>query len=131
MKLSKLFFPKINTLVKKNLEFVLLIFIALSVIILIQIFNFTKDQKKNHFFDILNNLYFEKTLNNVIDNLDPKYINIEHKILYGESFSSILENYEIPKGEINAIKKLLSKKENLNKLQKSQIIKLTLDLENS
>ena len=131
MKPSKLIFPKINTLVKKNLEFVFLIFIALSVIILIQIFNFIKDQKKNHFFDILNNLYFEKTLNNVINNLDPKYINIEHKILYGESFNSILENYEIPKGEINTIKKLLSKKQNLNKLKQNQIIKFTLDLGDS
>ena len=131
MKLSKLIFPKINTLIKKNLEFVFLIFIALSVIILIQIFNFTKDQKKNHFFDILNNLYFEKTLNSVIDNLDPKYINVEHKILQGESFNSILENYEIHKGEINTIKKLLSKKENLNKLKQNQIIKFTLDLGDS
>ena len=131
MKLSKLIFPKINTLIKKNLEFVFLIFIALSVIILIQIFNFTKDQKKNHFFDILNNLYFEKTLNSVIDNLDPKYINVEHKILQGESFNSILENYEIPKSEINTIKKLLSKKQNLNKLKQNQIIKFTLDLGDS
>ena len=46
MKSSKLTFPKVNILIKKNLEFVVLIFIALTGIILIQIFNFTKDQKK-------------------------------------------------------------------------------------
>ena len=131
MKLSKLKFPKVSTLVKKNLEFVYLICTALIVIISVQVFNFIKDQKKSHFFDILNNIYFEKTLSSVINNFEPRYVNIEHKVLYGESFSSILENYEIPKREINITKKLLSKKENLNKLQVNQIIKLTLDLGNS
>ena len=122
---------KLVKIVKKNLELVFLIFTALTVIILVQIFNLIKDQKKNHFFDILNNLYFEKTLHTVIDNLEPKYINIEHKILHGESFNSILEKYEIPINEINKVKKILSKKEDLNKLKKDQIIKFTLDLENS
>ena len=131
MKPSKLIFSKINTLIKKNLEFVFLIVIALTVIILIQTYNFIKDQKKNHFFNLINNLYFEKTLNNVIDNLDPKYVNIDHKVLYGESFNSILEKYEIPKDEINTIKKLLSKKQNLNKLKKNELIKFTLDLGSS
>jgi len=131
MKLGKLKFPKFGILVKKNLEFIYLICTALIVIISVQIFNFIKEQKKSHFFEVLNNIYFEKTLNSVISNLDPKYVNIEHKVLYGESFSSILENYEIPKSEINVTKKLLSKKENLNKLKENQIIKLTLDLGNS
>ena len=122
---------KLAKIVKKNIELVFLIFTALTVIILVQIFNLIKDQKKNHFFDILNNLYFEKTLHTVIDNLEPKYINIEHKVLSGESFNSILEKYEIPINEINKVKKILSKKEDINKLKKSQIIKFTLDLENS
>ena len=77
---------KIKKLLKKNLEFVFLIFITLIVITFVQIFNLIKDQKKQHFFEVLNNIYFEKTLNRIIDNLDPKHINIEHKVLYGESF---------------------------------------------
>ena len=131
MKLGKLKFPKVSILVKKNLELVYLICTALIVIISVQIFNFIKDQKRSHFFDILNNIYFEKTLSSVINNFEPRYVNIEHKVLSGESFSSILENYEIPKSEINITKKLLSKKENLNKLKENQIIKLTLDSINS
>ena len=124
-------FPKLNVFIKKNLELVFLICTTLSVIILIQIFNYTKDQKKKHFFDVLNNIYFEKTLHNVIDNLDPKYINIEHKILYGENFNSIIKKYDIPNNEISTVKKIISKKNNLNKLKKDQIIKFTLDLGNS
>ena len=42
-----------------------------------------------------------------------------------------MKKYEIPQSEINNVKKLLSKKENLNKLKKNQIIQFTLDLENS
>ena len=124
-------FPKFNILIKKNLELVFLICTTLTVIILVQIFNYIKDQKKNHFFDVLNNIYFEKTLHNVIGNLDPKYKNIEHKILYGENFNSILEKYDIPRNEINIVTKIISKKENLNKLKKNQVIKFTLDLGNS
>ena len=131
IKIGKNNFPNFNVLIKKNLELVFLICTTLSVIILVQIFNFIKDQKKNHFFDVLNNLYFEKTAHTLIINLDPKYINIEHKILYGENFNSILEKYEIPQNEISIIKKIISKKENLNKLKNNQIIKFTLDLGNS
>ena len=46
-------------------------------------------------------------------------------------YNSILEKYEIPQNEISTIKKIISKKENLNKLKKNQIIKFTLDLGNS
>ena len=120
---------KLYVVIKKNLELFILIGTALTVITLVQIFNFIKEQKTNHFFDILNNIYFEKTLHSLISNLDPKYIHINHKILYGENFNNILEKYKIPKNEINAVKKILSKKENLNKLQKGQIIKFTIDLE--
>ena len=131
IKIGKNNFPKFNVLIKKNLELGFLIITTLSVIILVQIFNFIKDQKKNHFFDVLNNLYIEKTAHTLITNLDPKYISIEHKILYGENFNSILEKYEIPQNEISIIKKIISKKENLNKLKNNQIIKFTLDLGNS
>ena len=131
IKIGKNNFPKFNVLIKKNLELGFLIITTLSVIILVQIFNFIKDQKKNHFFDVLNNLYFEKTAHTIINNLDPKYINIEHKILYGENFNSILKKYEIPQNEIITIKKIISKKENPNKLKNNQIIKFTLDLGNS
>ena len=131
LRIGKNNFPKFNVLIKKNLELVFLICTTLTVIILVQIFNYIKDQKKNHFFDVLNNIYFEKTLHNVIGNLDPKYINIEHKILYGENFNSILEKYDIPRNEISIVTKIISKKENLNKLKKNQVIKFTLDLGNS
>ena len=124
-------FFNIGILIKKNLEFTFLLFTALTVIILVQIFNYIKDQKKNHFFDTLNNLYFEKTLHSTISNLNPKFVDIEHKVLQGENFTGILEKYEVSKKEIEKIRKVLSNKENLKNLKNGQIIKFTLDLGSS
>ena len=123
--------PKFSSLINKNPEFVFLISTAFIVIMLMQIFNFIKEERKQTLFNIINNIYFEKTLHNIIKNVDPRYINIEHKISKGENFNSILKKHEIPLKEINKIKKILSKKNNLNKLKYNQTIKFTIDLTDS
>ena len=120
--------PKFKSVIKKNLEFAILIATALFVILVVQTFNFIKEERKKHLFDVLNNIYFEKTLHIIFNSLEPKYINIEHKVSPGENFNSILTKYEIPLKEINKLKKELSKKNNLNKLKASQIIKFTVDI---
>ena len=123
--------PKFSSLINKNPEFVFLISTAFIVIMLMQIFNFIKEERKQTLFNIINNIYFEKTLHNIIKNFDPRYINIEHKISQGENFNSILKKHGIPLKEINKIKKILSKKNNLNKLKYNQTIKFTIDLADS
>ena len=50
IRIGKSNFPKFSVLIKKNLELVFLICTTLTVIILVQIFNYIKDQKKNNFF---------------------------------------------------------------------------------
>ena len=130
-KLNTKNFPKFKSIIKKNFDFVILISTALIVILIVQTFNFIKEERKKHLFDVLNNVYFEKTLHIIFNNLKPKYINIEHKVSPGESFNSILIKHEIPLKEINKIKKELSKKNNLNKLKTSQIIKFTVDVSDS
>ena len=127
----KIKFLKLKKLMKKNQELLLLISTTLIVVLLMQAFNFIKEERKKHLFDILNNIYFEKTLENVIKNLDPKYINIEHQISPGETFNNILIKYQVPLKEINKIKKVLSKKNNINKLKNNLVIKFTVDLTNS
>ncbi len=123
--------PKFSSLINKNPEFIFLISTAFIVIMLMQIFNFIKEERKQTLFNIINNIYFEKTLHNIIKNFDPRYINIEHKISQGENFNSILKKHGIPLKEINKIKKILSKKNNLNKLKNNQTIKFTIDLTDS
>ena len=127
----KIKLSKLKKLMNKNQELLLLIFTTLIVVLLMQAFNFIKEERKKHLFGILNNIYFEKTLENVIKNLDPKYINIEHKISPGETFNNILIKYQVPLKEINKIKKVLSKKNNINKLKNNLVIKFTVDLTDS
>ena len=69
-----------------------------------QIFNFIKEERKQTLFNIINNIYFEKTLHSIIKNFDPRYINIEHKISQGENFNGILKKHGIPLKQINKIK---------------------------
>ena len=110
LKINTKNFPKFKSIIKKNLEFVILIGTALIVILIVQTFNFIKEERKKHLFDVLNNIYFEKTLHIIFNSLDPKYIDIEHKVSTGESFNSILTKHEIPLKEINKIKKRTIKK---------------------
>ena len=46
-------------------------------------------QKFNNF---INNIYLKKTLDEIINNLEPKYKKYNHKIQSGETFVNILEN---------------------------------------
>ncbi len=118
---------KILSNFKRNFDIFFLLIIILAAGVSIQIYNSYKSQKKENFSNILNNIYFKKTLTYMFDNFDSRYLTIEHKVSSGESLNVILEKYEIPKLEIKKIKKELSKKKNLNNLQINQLIKFTID----
>ena len=112
---------------KRNFDIFFLLIIILTAGVSIQTYNSYKSQKKENFSNILNNIYFKKTLTYMFDNFDSRYLTIEHKVSSGESLNVILEKYEIPKLEIKKIKKELSKKKNLNNLKINQLIKFTID----
>ena len=79
-KLSKFLF-----FIKQNIEIVILIFSIILLMFLTQSYNYIKNTKKQNFYNILENIYFEKTVNFYFDNLSPKYINVSHKITTGET----------------------------------------------
>ena len=79
----------------------------------------------------MNNIYFKKTLNHIVDNLEPKYKKIKHKIKPGETFNKIFEDYSDEKKEIIKIKNSLKKKVNIDKLNTKQIIQFKLDKTNN
>ena len=123
----KMSLRKILSNFKRNFDIFFLLIIILAAGVSIQIYNSYKSQKKENFSNILNNIYFKKTLTYMFDNFDSRYLTIEHKVSSGESLNIILEKYEIPKLEIKKIKKELSKKKNLNNLKINQLIKFTID----
>jgi len=122
---------KIELKIKKNKELFLLITLILITIVSTQIYNVNKEKINKNYGSLINNIYFQKNLKHILDNLEPRYIIIEHNIAQGETFDKILNKYQIPESEIKKIKNSLSKKNNLNNLKTGQTIKLTIDkLEN-
>jgi len=116
---------------KKKIEIFGLVFLIFITAISTSYFNYKKNLKEKTYNDLIDNIYFKKTLSQLIDNLEPKYKKIKHKIKTGETFDKILESYSIEKSEIIKIKNSLKKKVNLNKLSTKQIIQFSLDKTNN
>ena len=117
--------------IKKNVEIFGLVILILIVAITTSYYNYKKKLNFQIYDNFINNVYLKKTLTHIVENLDPKYKKIKHKINAGETFDKILENYSIEKSEINKIKKSLKKKIDLNKLNTKQIIQFSLDKTNN
>jgi len=81
--------------------------------------------------NLINNIYFQKSIDQIFDNLVPRYKNIDHKISNGETFDKILNNYSIPNEEINQIKKNLNSDYDINNLKPNLEIKITIDQSNN
>jgi murein DD-endopeptidase MepM/ murein hydrolase activator NlpD len=113
-------------IIKKPQILILIILIFITTIST-AFFNYKKDIIEQNNDSFFNNVYLKKTLNHIIDNLEPKYKKFDHKIKSGETFDKILKNYSIDQEEINKIKKNLKKKVNINKLNTKQKIWFSLD----
>ena len=108
-------------------EIVALLALIIITTVLTLYYNFTKKKINNDYKQIIENVYFKKTINHFFNKLEPRFKKISHKVEIGETFDNILENYSIDKKEIKILKEKLSKKVNLNKLQTNQKINLTID----
>ena len=115
----------------KNLEFFFVLLLILISVAITQIYNISRDISKKKYVGVINNLYFQKTVNNILDNLQPKYRNIEHKVAKNETLSSIFKNYDVAEKETNLIlKKLREKNKKISTLKVNQIIKFTINESN-
>ena len=121
----------LKNIIKKNIQILGLIFLIAITIISTSYFNFKKNNSIQAYNNFIDNVYFKKTLSHLIDNLEPKFKKIKHKIKSGETFDKILESYSIEKSEIIKIKNSLKNKVNLNKLNTKQIIQFNLDKTNN
>ncbi len=123
----KLNLYKFSNKVRKNKEPFLLIILFLFTIITTQTYNFNKKKINNNYINLINNIYFNKSLNYIFKNLEPKYIEIKHKISEGETFNKILKEYNIPEEEVKKIKKNFTSTKILNNLKTGKIIYITID----
>jgi murein DD-endopeptidase MepM/ murein hydrolase activator NlpD len=118
-------------IIKKNIQIFSLVMLIIFTAASTTFFNYKKDITDKNFDNFINNLYLKKTLNYVINNLEPKYKKINHKIKSGETFDKILKDYSIDKDEITIIKNSLIKKVNINKLTTKQSIQFKIDQTNN
>ena len=111
----------------KNYEIFGLIVLIFITVLFTNFFNYKKKLNNEIYDSFINNVYFKKTLEQIVDNLEPKYKKIKHKIKKGETFDKILEYYSVDKKEIIKIKNSLQKKTNINNLNTKQSIEFSLD----
>ncbi len=121
---------KLKIKLGKNLELLALGLLILITIIFTSYYNYNKKKIFNNYTNLLDNVYFKKSLNQILNNLEPRFKKIEHTINVGETFNRVLEQYSVEKSEIEQIKKELSKKVNLNKLNTNQKFQFTIDQTN-
>ena len=121
----------IKNKIKKSIEIPALIILIFITSISTSFYNYKKNHENKIYNKFIDNVYLKKTLTHLVNNLEPKYKKIKHKIKSGETFDKILQNYSVDKQEVNKIKNSLQTKINLNKLNTKQIIQFSLDKTNN
>ena len=95
---------KIKIKIKKNLEIFCLILVLLITVTFTSYYNHNKKKIMNSYGDLLDNIYFKKSINHIFDNLEPRFKKVEHSVDVGETFDKILEQYSVNKFEIQQLK---------------------------
>ena len=116
-----------NIFKKVNKPIVLLSSLMFLTIILTNYHNYQKNINETNIKNLINNIYFKKTLSNIFDQLDPKHEKVEHFITKGETLSSILQKYSINTREIELVNKSLLKKYKINNLRVNDLLQFTID----
>ncbi len=124
-------FYNLRSKIRKNSEIFSLFLIIIIAVISTSYYNYSKKKIYYNYKNILNNIYLKKTLNYTFNNLEPRFKKISHNITIGETFDNILKKYDLKDTEIEEIKKNISKKININKLDTEQRIEFTIDQANS
>ena len=124
MKLKSIL-PQIK--IQKNLELFFVLLLILITIAITQIYNASREVLKKEYINLINNLYFQKTINNIFENFESRFLNVNHKVSKNETLSSIFKTYKIPNKEINLILSNFNKKDNIKNLKVNETIKMNID----
>jgi hypothetical protein len=122
---------KIKSKIKKNTEIFALSLLIIITVISTTFYNKSKNKIVNNYKNTISNVYLKKTLNHFFNNLEPKFKEINHKITTGETLQGILKQYQVKDKEIDQIKSMISKKINLNNLNKNNKISFVFDQSNN
>ena len=120
---------KIKSLVKRNTEIFALILLVIITVISTNYYNYNKKKILNEYKNLINNIYVKKSIDNLFNNLEPKFKKIVHQVSPGETLANILKLYNTNDKDINEIQNKLSKKFKLKKLKTGQKVQFTIDQE--
>ena len=84
---------KFNIFKKANRTILLLTSLMFVTIISMNYYNYKKNINEAKIKNLINNLYFKKTLFNIFNQLEPKHQKIDHIITKGETLTNIFEKY--------------------------------------
>ena len=73
-------FNKIKKKLRNNTEILALGLLLLTTILSTSYYNFNKQKIYNNYKNIINNVYFKKTISNVFENLEPKFKTLSLRI---------------------------------------------------
>ena len=122
---------KIPQSIVKNFEISFVFLLIICTVISTTLYNNSRKQINENYKNVINNIYFQKTINHIFNNLTPRYKSINHKISKGETFNKILDGYSIADSEITKIIKELNSDYNLNNLKTNFDLKFTIDEANN
>ena len=105
----------------------LLMFVA---IIAMNYHNYKKSINETNIKNLINNVYFKKTLKNLFNEFNPKFERVYHTVLKGQSLSNIFDKYSVNKNEIELVKKSLAKKYKISNLKVNDLLEFTIDRSN-
>mgnify|MGYP001428436426 CR=1 FL=1 len=86
---------KLLKLIKKNAGIAFLFLLLIVSVTSTTFYNNKKIAIEESYKDLVNNIYFHKSINHIFNNLTPRYKNIDHKISRNETFDKILKKYSI------------------------------------
>ena len=75
----KFYLSKIQRIIIKNIEFFLLFSLVIFAVITTQIYNLNKERTIRNLISLTDNIYFQKNLEHIIKNLNPRIKNSEIK----------------------------------------------------
>ena len=108
---------------KEFKSFLLLTFLVALAIISISIYDKFRYNQSKDLQNILQNIYFQKTLYSIFRSLEPRFEKYKYRIKEGENLKVILENLDLGEAEIkNVIDFILINKIKLNLYANQQII---------
>ena len=118
---------KINKFIRnKSYQFLLAIIVGIT-IVLLNFFLAEKSKQKQSILNSLDNIYLNKSINLLLDNLNPRFKIVELEVIEGDTFEKILNKINISSNEKKIIINKLSKFKFINNLYRGQSIYFKID----